>query len=332
MRGGALLLALVLGSVLPQNSLAYKGLAHGDVGLVDTESRGYGFSAASGLWTSVQLDSPAEARLAGDFFGYLRTARRIYAFNSVNDHWFQVPFEGVPMGESAEGATVVFWSDAGAYGIASIWTIWRCQPITFPDSPSGGGSAGNFALVWTKENAFAFHSASGQWMRQALDRSPDGGITFQGLGLVWTSTSVYSFDPTPGTWIPLSVSNPVGVSGGGGVAVVWGDRTAQGYSGALDAWFPLQTASTIQDGQANGQTGIVMENARAYTFNSRTGTWSMLALSDAASRSRRPTVGRRIRFGSARIPVTRSRWCCPPPRNGRSRSSTRPARVFAARP
>ena len=55
-----LFLSIIL---LPGAAAAQVGIANGKVCLIDTSTKGYGFSTFSGLWTSVTLDGPAETRL-----------------------------------------------------------------------------------------------------------------------------------------------------------------------------------------------------------------------------------------------------------------------------
>jgi hypothetical protein len=275
---------------LPGAAQAYKGLAGGKVGLIDTNSKGYGFSAYSGAWASVDLDSPADCRLTGTYLGYLRTPARIYAYNPTNDRWFYGSYQGIPMGESVQGATAIFWSTTGTYAIASLWTIWRCQTFEPRDGPVGGGSAGNFALLWTKNKAYAFNSSSGLWMSQTLDGNPEGGITCDGIGLVWTALSAYAFDPTPGGWVPLNLGSPSGVSacGGGKVALVWGVNTAQAYSGLMDTWYPVNTTTAIEGGRAGGDVALLWDSSRAYSFDANTGSWSTLVLQGSNDMRRFP--------------------------------------------
>ena len=265
-------LCLLLGPALAQ---AQDGAAGEQVAIVDTPTHAYGYSAYSGTWTSTTLEAPAAVRLAGGALGYLRSGLRIHAFNATNAHWYGSTYSGYAMGESAEGSTLIFWSSEAAYAIASLWTIWRSQPFT-GELPIGGGSAGTFGLVWTSHDAYAFHSASGQWMRQALDGGCRGGITLPNLGLVWTPSALYTFDPTPGGWVALDLGEPDGISvaAASGIALAWSAQGAVAYTNTLDLWIPLEGDVSIAGGAVDGGIGIVWNRQQASAFDAATGLWT----------------------------------------------------------
>ncbi|MBK8232724.1 MAG: hypothetical protein IPK72_19610 [Candidatus Eisenbacteria bacterium] len=244
---------------------AANGVASGKVGLIDAGTQAFGFSASTNLWTPRNLDSPAAVLLSGEFLGYIRTQAKILLYNSTNDRWVAATYAGTPLGEEVEGATGVFWSTTTLYGSAAHWTVWKTTPVPSGETPIGGGSAGSFGLVWSSQNALAFHAAPGTWISQALDGPCLGGIASDGLGLVWTPTSAYSFDPALGTWthLDLGATNGVSVAGSGDVALVWGDAEAQAYSGVLGSWFPYTDAGAIEGGAASGEIGLFWSAARA---------------------------------------------------------------------
>lgn len=269
-------LCLLLG---PSLARAQAGAAGEQVAIVDTPTHAYGYSANTGTWTSTTLEAPAAVRLAGGALGYLRSGLRIHAFNATNAHWYGSNYSGYAMGESAEGSTLIFWSSEAAYAIASLWTIWRSQPFT-GELPIGGGSAGTFGLVWTSHDAYAFHSASGQWMRQALDDDCRGGITLPNLGLVWTPSTIYTFDPSPGGWVALDLGEPDGISvaAASGIALAWSAHGAVAYTNTLDMWIPLEGGASIAGGAVDGGIGIVWSPQHAWAFDAASGLWTTTPL------------------------------------------------------
>jgi hypothetical protein len=261
-------------------ALAVNGSVAGNVAVVDTPGKAYGYSTYNGTWTDVTLDAMGMSRLAGDYLGYVRTPFRLYSFNSTNDHWYFSNFTGTPLGESTLGATTIFWSSNAAYAIASLWTTWRMQTWQNQEQPLGGGSCGSFALVWTPLRAYAFHSASGQWMPQTLNEGISGGITCNNFGLVWTPSAVYSFDPYPGGWVPvdLGLTDGISVTGEGNVAMAWSAEGAVAYSAVYDAWFPADNESTILDGAARGELALFWSASEAWVFDATTALWSDIEL------------------------------------------------------
>ena len=259
---------------------ATSGAAAGKVGLVDTPSQAYGFSATTNVWTPRTLDSPAVVRMAGEFLGYLRSSTKIFLYNSTNDRWVSTVYSGTAGGEEVEGATAVFWSSTTLYGCAAHWTVWKTMSLPAGEVIAGGGSAGSFGLAWSAAKAYAFFSAPGTWITQDLDGPCLGGIASDGLGLVWTASSAYSFDPALGAWVHLDLGATAGVSvaGSGDVALVWGDGEAQAYSGFLGSWYEHSDANTIEGGAASGEIALFWCGATAFSFNANTGTWSQVAL------------------------------------------------------
>lgn len=273
------IVALILAAGL-SDSLAQSGDACGNVAIVDTPVKAYGYSATNQLWTSTALDAAAVDRLAGEYLGYVRTPFRIYSYNSTNDHWYWTNYSGEPLGVSSEGATTIFWTSNSAYAIASLWSTWRTRSWQGGETPLGGGSCGTFALVWTEGHAYAFHSASGQWMPQSLDDPVSGGITCENFGLVWTPTAVYSYNPYPGGWVPLDLGLTQGISvtGDGNVALAWSTNRAEAYSSMYDAWFSLEGSGPILGGAASGNLALCWRAGAASVFDVNTGEWSQVAL------------------------------------------------------
>lgn len=269
-------LVLTVALLNPGSARADAGVANGHVVIFDTPDSAYGFSAYTGHWTARGLDSPASARRGGLYLGLLRTNRQIYAFNCVNDRWFNRGFIGMPAGEDAEGAVAVAWTNRAIYGIATLWTLWRDQTLPPGANPIGGGSAGDFGLVWTTTMLYGYHAATHQWLAQPVSHPPIGGIADDGLGLVWTDEEAYAFDPSPGGWVALTLQEPRGISasGAGDVAVVWSAREAQAYSGPLDAWFPLASTEDLIGGSAGGEVALVWDAHTVHGFDANTGTWS----------------------------------------------------------
>ncbi len=284
-------LGLLFGSLLIACSLAgpgavwgHGGAANGNVAIVDTPVKAYGYSGHTQTWTEIDLDSPALVRASSEHLGYVRTLTQIHSFHSNNQRWNSSQITGVPLGESTRGATSVCWTTNAGYATASLWTVWK--PVSWPDGeePIDGGSCGNFALVWTKHHAYAFHSASGTWTPQAMAEPISGGITCDGFGLVWTPEAVYSFDPTPGIWISRELGGSTGVSvtGGGSVALAWSPTSAEAYSGILDAWYSLPDAQGVVAGVAQGNLALLWSEDTAWVFDANTGLWQSVALEGGA--------------------------------------------------
>jgi hypothetical protein len=158
--------------------------------------------------------------------------------------------------------------------------LWRDQAFEVGDAPVGGASAGNFALVWTQQKAYAYNSATGQWQGQPLAYPPLGGIAKDGFGIVWNPRSIYAFDTNAATWVPVDLGLVDGISaaGSGKVGLVWGGSRAQAYSGFLDSWFPLITEGGIMGGSAGGEAGLIWDYYYAYGFDANTGIWIHTAL------------------------------------------------------
>ncbi len=259
---------------------ALTGTARGHVGLIDTNTKAYGFSSFSGQWTPVTLTGPAQAKLAADYLGYLRTAQRLYSYNSTNDHWYSIAYTGQVRGEDLSGATSVVWTTTSMYAIASVWAIWRALPFQPDEVPMGGGSASNFGLFWTNKRGYAFHSASGTWMPQPAPSRAISGIANDGFGLLWDTGEAFSYDPTPGGWANLDLGDMQGVSaaGGGHVGLVWGQNRAQAYSGTFDCWTPFENTEPFLGGAAGGDVAILWDTAAAHCYNAETDTWTSVTL------------------------------------------------------
>lgn len=276
----AAILFVFAGSVVTA-ARAADGEASGNLGLVVTSDRAYGFSAAGGYWTSVTLDGPALSSRTSSYLGYVRTTRSIYAFNPATNRWYSSTYVGLPIGESVLGATIVFWTTHKAYAIATVWATWREQSFQgLSEPPRGGGSANSFGIVWTARAAYAFHAATGSWMRQNLESSPLGGLANNGLGLVWTNQQAFAFDATPGLWRSIDLADMQGVSstGEGDVCLLWADKDAKVYSADQSAWFEFQTDQVIVGGSASGEVALLWTPDRAYAFSSSLALWGSVNL------------------------------------------------------
>jgi len=53
---------------------------------------------------------------------FTRTPSGSRSYNSTSDRWYFTAFRGEPLGEDAEGATVVFWTIQSYYAISTPWT------------------------------------------------------------------------------------------------------------------------------------------------------------------------------------------------------------------
>ncbi len=261
-------------------AVALTGTAQGHVGLIDTNTKAYGFSSFSGRWTPVTLTGPAQAKSAADYLGYLRTAQKLYSYNSTNDHWYSIAYAGQVRGEDLCGATAVVWTSTSMYAIASVWAIWRALPFQPDEVPIGGGSASNFGLFWTNKRGYAFHSATGTWMPQPAPSRAISGIANDGFGLLWDTSAAFSYDPTPGGWNNLNLDDMQGVSaaGGGSVGLVWGESRAQAYSGAFDCWTSLENTEPFLGGAAGGDVAILWDTAKAHCYNAETNSWTSVIL------------------------------------------------------
>lgn len=280
------ILFILAGLLVAGGALAVSGDACGNLGLVVTSDRVYGFSAAAGYWTSAVLDGSVVTARCSPYLGYVRTSRSVYAFNPNTNRWYTSTYAGLPAGESIEGSTIVFWTTSKAYAIASVWANWREQSFQgLSEPPRGGGSANSFGLVWTNRAAYAFNAASGNWIRQALDSPPLGGISSNGVGLVWTGSQAFAFDATPGVWRPRPLGNLQGVSasGSGDVCIIWADKDAYVYSADQSDWFDLQTEESILGGRASGDVAVIWTPHRAFGFSSHQALWGSVNLQGTLS-------------------------------------------------
>ncbi len=265
-------LCVLSASVCLPRAVLGKGAASGRVAIIDGSTKAFGFSSSVGSWSSVTLDSALQSKLVGSYIGYLRTERKFYAFNSTTNAWYSTPIIGRPIGEDAQGATAVAWTDQACFGISTVWVLWRSIQITMP---IGGGSGGNYALVWTESAAHAYSSSSGQWSTQALTSLPLGGYASPGLGLVWTSDSVCIYDPVARCWNVLTIEDPEGVSvsGSGKVGIVWSASLANAYSAYLAGWSSLPGTDEFLGGAAGEEVAILWSSDHAFAFDAPTGSW-----------------------------------------------------------
>ncbi|MFN8547829.1 MAG: T9SS type A sorting domain-containing protein [Candidatus Eisenbacteria bacterium] len=289
--------AAVVAIALPwSRALALDGAAGGRVCIVPGADRVYGFSAYSGNWTMTPLDAPAKQALVGSYLGFVRSDTRIYAFNSTNEHWYSIGLADPPAqldGQDVEGATAIAWGLRHAYGIATPWSVWRSTWWAAGEHCLGGGSGGNFGIVWTNLRAHAYSASTGQWYAQQLNEASVGGIASGGLGIVWTLDDVYAFDPLATQWISIDLGNPGGVSatGSGNTAIVWSDDRAQAYSALLNQWIPITGLIDVEGGDAGGDVALVWGYDWAYSFMAATGTWTPLVFPGPAHADDAPSLG-----------------------------------------
>jgi hypothetical protein len=253
-----------------------QGLAGSKVAVFGTATTGYGFSAYSGLWTSVPLDSPTEASMTSDFLGYLRTSTRAYAFNPTNNHWYSTAFAGEPKAQSVVGATAAVWTSDACYAISSSWAIWKSQAFTSNERPLGGSAAGSYAIVWTDINGYAFSSASGHWVPAGLASNPVGGLACSGFGLIWTNTTAYAFNPASQLWTAQDITASGGVSAdaSGNVGLIWSGSTAYIYSATADTWQTFNFVSNIWSGQARGDVAIIWDSYQVICYDANSDTYT----------------------------------------------------------
>jgi hypothetical protein len=225
----------------------------------------------------------------GDYLGAVVTTTRAYAFNGVSNRWFSSPYAGSYLGSDARGAIVVFWTDCAAYGIATIWASWRGIDLLPGEVALGGGSTGDYAIVWTTQRALAFNPGSGQWTCYELEEPVLDGLVLDEIALIWTQHEAVAFDSGLNAWIPTPLTDATGASadgqGGGDVAILWGAHEAHVFVDSADGWFTLaDPQDTIQGGSASGQVGIVWSELRAHVFDAPRQRWTDVAL-DGQGRS-----------------------------------------------
>jgi hypothetical protein len=268
----------VLAALLCAASAHADGIARGKLALVDWRDRAYGFSAYSQLWTSTPITGRVLQRKAGDYLAAIVAGDRVYAYKPVNDRWVATTYTGTWKGLEVSGSTAVGWSSTACYAIASIWTLWRAQPLAAGEVVRGGGSAGSFAVVWTTQQAYAYNASNGQWIAQPLAETSQGGIACNGMGLVWTSHRAYAFSPAANAWIELAEIDPIGFSAGSGnVCLVWSQETATAYSQPLQQWVTVAASEgPLAGGDAGGDVALVWNWSCAYAFNANTAQWSTL--------------------------------------------------------
>jgi hypothetical protein len=258
-----------------------KGLTKGQVGIITTEDRAYGFSASSSSWVSRSLQGRVLDQKACEYLGFVLTTEKIFAYNSVADLWVASTYAGDPVGVAADGAVIVFWTNQACYGIATLWALWRSEPIDFLGGhPTGGASAGDFGLVWSGYAAHAYAGSSGQWNTLQTTDPVIGGIAEDGLGLVWTRGAVYAYRPLPSEWIPLPLGRPQGICvvGGGHTGLVWAPNAGYAFSTVLGTWVPVAVPEGTRGGSAAGDVALVWSDARVYCFNAQSGSWTTIEI------------------------------------------------------
>jgi hypothetical protein len=277
---GALCAGLLVACAAPGLAVN-KGLAKGQVGLITTASRAYGYSAGSSTWSSRALQGRVLDQRACDYLGFVLTTDKILAYNSIADLWVESTYTGNPVGVAADGAVIVFWTNQACYGIATLWALWRSESIDFLGShATGGASAGNFGLVWSGYEAHAYSGSSGQWCTLLMNDPALGGIAEEGLGLVWTCSAVYAYRPLPSEWIPLDAGRPQGISivGGGRTGLAWDADAGYAFSTVLGTWTPVAIPEGALGGTAAGDVALVWSNERVYCFNAQSGLWTAIEI------------------------------------------------------
>ncbi len=277
-------LAILAGCValLPlAHAVAAGGHAQGQLAIIDSGDRAYGYSVYSGQWTMTLLAGDVVQSQAGDYLGAIVTTQRIYAYKPTNDRWVSTAFAGLPRGLNVKGSTAVFWTQLACYGISTIWSQWNATPLNLGEPVRGGLSGGDLAIVWTTGRALCYSAATGQWLSQVLPEFALGGIACTSLGLVWTAHQAFAYSSVPGSWIPLEVGMPVGFTcGSGHVAMVWGSAGAQVFSTVSAQWYPLEIDDSLEGGSAGGDVALVWTRDRAYYFDATIAAWNELPLVD----------------------------------------------------
>jgi len=255
------------------------GAANGNLALISNGEKAFGYSTYSMLWSSVELEGVRLASETSPSLGFILTTEKLFAYNAVSGGWFKANYTGPPCGYDVNGAAIIFWTENAAYGISTVWARWARKSLKREETPLDGASAGNFGLLWTSHNAYAYNGSSGQWMSKQLGSPPVGGIASDGLGLVWTNLEAYAFEPSPGAWMHLDLMGyPMGMSadGSGDVALIWSSNAALVYSSQSREWFTFPCY--IDAACAAGDIALVWNEEMAYSFDVNLGTWSAVPI------------------------------------------------------
>lgn len=262
-----------------------QGIGRGCISVVDTETHAYGYSVFpdSSYWVDQPLVGTVQDLSVGDYVGAVITSARAYVFNGVSNRWFSSAYTGTFLDSHAKGAVAVFWTDRAAYGIATVWASWRGVDLRPGESALGGGSTGDYAIVWTTERALAFNPGTGQWTTQELGESVLSGVVLEKIALVWTQHSAVAFDSDFNAWVPTTLSDATGASvddhGGGDIAILWGQYEAHVFVASADSWFVLSNPpDPFRGGSASGQVGVVWSEIEAHVFDAPRQRWSAVAL------------------------------------------------------
>ncbi len=251
----------------------------------------YTYSAITDRWTSVNLSGDVVRYGLSEHLGLVQSPSWIYLYKPTTSRWISSNFVGDPIGSSVESGTALFWTDEACYGISTIWTLWAEVEMEMDEIIIGGGSAGNFALIWTTDRALAYSSSGGCWINQELKAPAIAGLTCNGLGMVWTPDSSFAFSPIDREWVSVGLagSGDLRASGGGNVGLIWNQNSACAYSVQQKSWSRIWSLPSFVGGVAHEDVALVWTADKFYFFNAHLGQWQNFDLDDrVASASESP--------------------------------------------
>lgn len=274
-RIGLSLTFLLFFAVLPPVALA-AGLASGQLAIVNSADELHGYSGVTGLWSSTPLDGELIDLAASEYLGLAVTTTELNLFKPATDRWLETSYIGTIEGYDVQGAAAAAWTSQACYGISTVWGTWREEELLPLENVLGGGSASNFAIVWTDHRALAYSGATGEWVGTTMPAPAITGVAIQGIGLVLADRVALVFSPGTNSWIPHSVDYPSGVSaqGSGNVALLWSPTQADAYSGVLSQWSHHSISDRLLGGTAAGEVALVWGANQAHVYLSTTGEWS----------------------------------------------------------
>ena len=257
----------------------------GNAALVQTQGILYGFTNLDTeyeSWSSVHYLGDVLTFLISDYSGLLVTTSHLYAYkaSATQNRWTISRYYWTPAGQDIQGATALFWTDIRCYGTSSVRSYWDYIPLEPGEPVVGGGSAGNFGVLWTHSGqggkVFGYHSATGEWISELISGVTINGIVSQGLGMVWGEHTAYAFEPIQGLWMCQELGASVVERFGAGdkqVGVLWNETDAYAYSTLLAQWYHLNAENAFQSGTAAGETAVLWTESTAYSFSASTGLW-----------------------------------------------------------
>ncbi|MBM3317441.1 MAG: T9SS type A sorting domain-containing protein [Candidatus Eisenbacteria bacterium] len=283
-------LCLAAASLASSRAAVNKGLVGGDVGIISTDERVYGYSASSGVWVSRAIDGRVMEQQVGDYLGAVLTTEELLAYNSVGNLWAETAYSGLPQELSARGAVAVLLTTEACYGISTVWGAWRAEPFPLAGNGSGCASGGNFGLVWGGSRACAYGAGTHQWLPLEAGAPVAGGFARNGLGIVWTQNQVFAYRTSPAAWIaqPVQEAQGVCVVGEGQTGLVWSARRAHGFSMQTGGWATITVAEGVRGGAAGGRVALVWSDSRVYSFNAQTGAWTYTELGRGGAQGLEP--------------------------------------------